>query len=270
MTKSKSKYVGVDGCTGGWFSIGLDDGDGHDMKMCENFDNLDAHYPNAELILVDMPIGLEDTGACNDRLCDAEAKELLKGENGSMGRSSSVFPPPSRELIRKAKELCDYNKVNLWSRREYKNAGVQLQSFLLWWKIDEVDDFITKHVRNSSPEIREVHPEVCFWALNNRKFMSERKKAVKGRSERLQVLCQNEPLTDKIYKEALDDVHGREYVSHDDILDALVAAVTAKVAIMQYHGKPPTIPDKPPKDSKGLPMEMVYVIPNSPSKGSLC
>ena len=30
---SKSKFVGVDGCPYGWFSIGLDDGSGLPMEM---------------------------------------------------------------------------------------------------------------------------------------------------------------------------------------------------------------------------------------------
>ena len=46
-------------------------------------------------------------------------------------------------------------------------------------------------------------------------------------------------------------------VAKDDILDALVAAVTARVD----HDRLKTIPDCPPKDCKGLPMEMVYYKP---------
>ena len=43
-------------------------------------------------------------------------------------------------------------------------------------------------------------------------------------------------------------------VAKDDILDALVAAVTARCG----HDRLQTIPNCPPKDCKGLPMEMVY------------
>ena len=43
----------------------------------------------------------------------------------------------------------------------------------------------------------------------------------------------------------------------DDILDALVAAVTVKIGRERYQ----TLPPNPCKDSRGLPMEMVYYKP---------
>ena len=32
MTMSKSKFVGVDGCPYGWFSVGLDNSDGYEVQ----------------------------------------------------------------------------------------------------------------------------------------------------------------------------------------------------------------------------------------------
>ena len=41
----------------GWFSVGLDDGSGFCVKKHEKFEDVVKFYPNACLILVDMPIG---------------------------------------------------------------------------------------------------------------------------------------------------------------------------------------------------------------------
>ena len=55
----------------------------------------------------------------------------------------------------------------------------------------------------------------------------------------------------------LADSFPRNRVAKDDILDALAAAVTGWLA-GSGRGKLATLPSEPPKDAKGLPMEMVY------------
>ena len=46
----------------------------------------------------------------------------------------------------------------------------------------------------------------------------------------------------------------RKVVARDDILDALVAAIIATRGEDQLK----TVPEDPPKDARGLPMEMVF------------
>ena len=75
MTMSKSKFVGVDGCPAGWFSVGLDDGPGYEVKAFKTFPELLAHYREARLVLVDIPIGLPQGEEGRD--CDPEARQLL-------------------------------------------------------------------------------------------------------------------------------------------------------------------------------------------------
>ena len=58
--------------------------------------------------------------------------------------------------------------------------------------------------------------------------------------------------------EALRD-HGH-HAAPDDILDALAAAVTAREG---YPDRLETVPDEPPRDARGLPMEMVFYNPTS-------
>ena len=83
--------------------------------------------------------------------------------------------------------------------------------------------------------------------------MEHPKKRKKGQDERICVLEGIEPRTQAIFNKALSDFL-RKCVAKDDILDALAAAVTARLG----HDQLQTIPKCPPKDCKGLPMEMVY------------
>ena len=103
MTMSKSKFVGVDGCPYGWFSVGLDNCEGYEVQVFKTFDELLDHYADARLVLVDIPIGLPQGGEGRD--CDREARKLL-----GRPRGSSVFPTPTRPTVKQAaKSPGDYH-----------------------------------------------------------------------------------------------------------------------------------------------------------------
>ena len=104
-----------------------------------------------------------------------------------------------------------------------------------------------------TPRIREVHPEVCFWALNKGEAISSRKQRPEGREQRLRVLGEVDPNAKQIYGEAWSKFFRKGVVRHD-ILDALAAAVTAH----QGGDALGTLPKCPPLDPRGLPMEMVF------------
>ena len=240
-----SKYVGVDGCKGGWFSVGLEqNGNFCESIVFEKFGQLLEHYKDAKLILVDMPIGLPEEGERRD--CDSEARGKIRP------RSSSVFPAPTRVMARDIKDGLKFEKKS--------GLGISRQTFSIGCKTAEVDEIMANRTPNRKPQVREVHPELCFWALNNGCPMEFKKKCKEGQSERLRVLEKVEAHIKKIFEEACSKFKKKD-VGWDDILDALVAAVTA------YKGhdqgtlqKLPTLPEgkDPPKDSKKLPMEMVY------------
>ena len=82
--------------------------------------------------------------------------------------------------------------------------------------------------------------------------------------ERIQVLKDVEPRTQQIFDEACRRFLDR--AAEDDILDALVLAVTA----YRGCGRLQTFPNQPPKDAKGLTMEMVYYTPRPSDRQSLC
>ena len=242
---AKSEFVGVDGCRSGWFSVGFDSEGGYELKVFPAFSELVDYYCEAKLVLVDIPIGLPE--GPGGRKCDSKARNVLED------RKSSVFPTPTRQTVKEAVEspaaYCCANAIE----RAIAEKGISKQAFAIAPKIGEVDRLLRSRDSNGTPVVREVHPEVCFWALNGQKAMKFNKKKDAGEMERLRVLERSEPRTRAMYSEACRRFAGGG-VGKDDVLDALVAAVTARCG----HGRLKTIPGCPPTDDKGLPMEMVY------------
>jgi predicted RNase H-like nuclease len=73
--KTLGKYIGVDGCRAGWISV-TDDGRGPSFRIFTTMRELLDASPEAELVLVDIPIGLP-WRECPTRPCDFEARKLL-------------------------------------------------------------------------------------------------------------------------------------------------------------------------------------------------
>ncbi len=248
----KSEFVGVDGCPYGWFSIGFDSKGCYELKVFPAFSELFDYYAEAKLILVDIPIGLME--GPKRRECDEEARKLLKH------RSSSVFTAPTRQTVEQvARSPGDYDYAKrieqCATKTECSREGrkISKQAFAIAPKIAQVDRLLRCRDSNATPRVREVHPEVCFWALNQKKAMKSSKKTVSGEQQRLEMLERVEARTREIYHDACRRFVGGG-VAKDDILDALVAAVTARCG----YGRLKTIPESPAVDSKGLAMEMVY------------
>ena len=61
--------------------------------------------------------------------------------------------------------------------------GISKQAFAIAPKIAEVDEVMRDRVGGAGPAVREVHPELLFWALNGRKAMESSKKSRQGRDE---------------------------------------------------------------------------------------
>ncbi len=248
----KIEFVGVDGCRSGWFSVGFDSEGGYELKVFPAFSELVDYYRDARLVLVDIPIGLPE--GPGGRECDSEARGKLKG------RSSSVFSAPTRQTVgQAARSPGDYDCATKTEQGATKTRcnpegkKISKQAFGIAPKIAQVDRLLRYRDANATPKVREVHPEVCFWALKGQSAMKYNKKSDSGEEERLRVLKGIECRTREIYREALHRFVGGG-VGKNDMLDALVAAVTARCG----HGRLKTIPGCPPEDRKGLPMEMVY------------
>jgi len=99
-------------------------------------------------------------------------------------------------------------------------------------------------------KVREIHPEISFWALNGKKPMQYNKRKPLGRKERMELLSGIFQNLERIIAKARKP----KEVATDDILDALVAAWTAGQTVM---GKAGTLPQSPELDRKGLKMEIL-------------
>ncbi len=239
-------YVGADGCKAGWFAVRLGEGSDWEVNRFPNIERLWGQYKSARLILLDVPIGLPDEGH-NERSCDKEARKLLAE------RHSSVFPVPCRAAVYSKKEKAScINKQKTGRKLSRQSLGIIL-------KIREVDQLLREDMSTRS-RIREVHPEVCFWALNHGKPMqhSKTKEREQAFLERMQVLLSIYPYTQEIVDYALRK-YLRKDVARDDILDALVAAVTALAEEKLLYL--PKVAE-PEWDSHGLPMQMAYHLPH--------
>jgi predicted RNase H-like nuclease len=194
-------------------------------------------YPEADLTLIDIPIGLPST---TKRRCDGEARRLL-----GPSRASSIFPVPCRAALaaHDYREACAINKRVL---------GVELskQTWNILPKIREVDDWLRQ---DDKPRLRECHPELAFWAFAGGRIMGYSKKTKEGRDERLALLRAYFRHADDLYAAALS-AYTRKSVAADDIIDALALALTARLS----GGGLLRVPTHPQLDAMGLPMEMVY------------
>ncbi len=246
MTLQFSKKIaGVDGCKGGWFAFFLDGGRLRSQmfgSIGELFNAVDA-----DLILIDIPIGLRDEGPL-ERLCDLGARKIL-----SPKRKPSVFRTPSRT------SLNENNHSNASStNRRYTGKGLSKQSFNIMPKIKEVDGFIQSSIyrlHKGKSVIREAHPEVCFWGLSGGLEMRHSKKEYLGKCERVQLLKRYLPEAEVLLSHAREG-NRKGQVADDDMIDALCCAVTA-----MHSDFLSTFPTQPEVDSKGVVMEIVYCDP---------
>lgn len=245
MPHPEATVYGVDGCPAGWFFIRL----GSDGKIvgdvAERFEAIVNEAGDSDRIFVDIPIGLPK--GVERRPCDVEARRVMRGSD----RVNSVFTTPSRGVLR-AETFEEANRIS-W---EIAARGVSRQTWGIIPKIREMD----KLIRNSPKAlniVREVHPEICFWALAGGKPMSHSKKKRAGGKnigieERLDVLKCFRPTIRDDYRKIRQKFY-LGHVARDDILDAMAAAITA-----QAPDACRTLPERPPVDACGLRMEMVY------------
>ena len=232
------QFVGVDGCKKGWFAVALDSGQNWAINAYKSIDELWQAMNSASMMFIDIPIGLPDSGR---RACDLETRNLL-GRRGA-----SVFAVPSRKALQSKnyRQACRLNQDVL-------GVKLSIQTWNITAKIKEIDNWLQRN-RQAQSIVRESHPELCFWALAGEHIMGHSKKTAQGFAERCSILQKQYSRTEAIVKQALNQFR-RKDLARDDILDALVLAVSARFSA----GKPKTVPLTPPVDEKGRPMEIVY------------
>jgi len=251
-TKQSFKIAGVDGCKGGWLVAIVEvKGKRHSFELTcmpppiTNFSDVLWATKGCKVVCIDIPIGLSDR---DRRRCDQKAKEILGN------RQCCVFFAPIRPILSYKR----YPAANRTSRC-LSGHGLSIQSFNIMDKIHQVDSVMTP---NKQKRFREVHPEVCFWALNHGQPMQRKKTTDAGRKDRMRVLA---PIFQNLRGIVTKDNRAKG-VKVDDILDALVAAYTAGQVVLDNYS---TLPARPQRDGKGLRMEILCPAACDPKFGVL-
>lgn len=230
--------AGADGCRRGWFRASRETGSGElRFDLYREASELLRAAPSPRVLGLDIPIGLPESGA---RACDREARAVLGA------RRNSVFDAPIRSALRAATREEASRITELRDGRR-----VSTQAWGLYKKILAVDALLVTS-GEARARIREVHPEVCFWAWNGGAPMRAAKKTPAGMRQRKALV--EKWLGAGVLARARK-LHPARDVADDDILDAIAALWTAtRIA----DGRARTLPKTPPVDATGLRMEIVY------------
>ncbi len=224
--------AGVDGCRAGWvaFKVEL-------PSLVTSVELIDLPVllrkrpPELSLLGIDIPIGLLD----GSRACDKASRKLV-----GQPRGTSVFAAPCRASLT-AKNHAEASTIN----QQKTGSGLSQQAFGIGSKIKQVDDAITPETQQWAFE---VHPDVCFWALNGDRPMAHNKKTKGGAADRLSVL---NPIFPKIGHHLGSRPQG---VGKDDLLDAAAAAWTA---LRRHRGEAKCVCPAE-RDEKGLAVTICY------------
>jgi predicted RNase H-like nuclease len=196
--------LGVDGWRGRWAGALLDGGTVTLLDLPDVSAVLAV--PGVELVAIDMPIGLSDTGV---RHCDVAAARRLHG----LGAAGSVFPTPVRAVL----ATDDYAEARALSRAATDPPRApSAQAFQLVKAIRQLDDALGDP---PTDRVVEVHPELAFRALD--RGVSDRKGSARGTVQRLRAL---RPVMD--VEEAL--ARAPAGIPMIDALDACAAAWSAQ------------------------------------------
>ena len=233
--------AGVDGCKSGWFVVlWRTDENRFTSRVVRDFAAVLAFAEAAGIIAIDIPVGLLDKALPGGRLCDVFARKLLHPN-----RMSSVFSAPVRGTL----ESSTYTEALTINRgSSHHDRGLSKQCFGILPKIREVDLLMSPDLQK---RVREVHPELSFRSLNNGGTLSYPKHTLEGRTERLDLLVRNG------FASFIAQTLGTrlKHAAPDDMLDACAACWSARQIAA---GAASRIPPDPPRDARGLCMEMWY------------
>lgn len=237
--RSRMEWVaGVDGCRGGWAAVWLAwDGCRVRRRACGVYSAIEdiVHHPcSPMMVAVDMPIGLLDIWEPGGRLCDRQARQRLHQ------RASCIFTPPLRSWL----TVTSYEAV--------RGYGMSRQAFHLIPKIRELDRVLTPALQR---RVVEAHPELAFSRLLGHP-PRENKRTRAGLCERAEALAAVDLGSDgnlEAWIRLCAVAHHRRIVAPDDMMDALVLAWTA---LQVSRGRGIRLPEQPPRDARGLRMEI--------------
>jgi len=236
----KDRYVGVAYREESWLAVSFTEAGYEEATVFDGIGDCWAAYEeDARLLLVDIPIGLVESGDPSRR-CDALARELLGP------RSGTVFDPPVREAARK-------RRYSTADRVHERKAGEAL-SEAAFERSDAIAmcDELLQEVPEAAVVIRSAHPELCFRAFANEPLEHDATTAA-GYAERMRTLARQDRDAPPVVQKVAEATTGHD-VSVAAVLDAVVLAYTAAPG----GGELQTLPAEVPIDASGLPIELVY------------
>ena len=218
------KWLGVDGCRGGWLAVLLDDDGPNRFEIVAPIGEI-ARFA-ARRALIDIPIGLPESGR---RSCDLAARELLGAAR------SRVFLDARRPLL----GFASYAAASAWAKADGK--GISKQLFNILPKIGEADRFID---RARQDVFVEAHPELVFQRLNGGEALPS-KKTADGLQRRRALVAAHGIADVASWEAALPRAAARV----DDLLDACALAIAARTPAGP-------VPCRAETDARGLRMEI--------------
>jgi predicted RNase H-like nuclease len=231
--------LGVDGAKSGWIAMWLGE-DGLAWCVYDSARELVDRHRGARVIAVDIPIGLSDR---DGRQADIQARKFVGGR-----RACSIFSTPVRGILDAASQAEASRR-----HREIDGRGFGAQSFAILPKIRQWDELLQgdAHARQM---VREIHPEVCFAALNGGlgHGLVDAKRTQTGMEKRIALLA---PVFGQEQVMGLVQAMPRREAATDDVLDALVALWSAGRIAAGCAGSLPA-PVMP--DATGLPATIWY------------
>jgi predicted RNase H-like nuclease len=211
-----------------------------DVWLCPTFTDVLRRAKGCAAVGVDMPIGLPDAPPAGGRACEVEARALL-----GRPRASSIFSTPARAVLEATTytEACALNRA-----RSVGGRGISKQTWGIVPKLREVDAAMTSRRQR---RVVEVHPELSFRAMNGGVTVAHSKASAAGALARVGLLHAHAGVSlADLERGAVALGSGAKL---DDLLDAVAAAWSARRVA---EGGALHLPAEPPRDAKGLRMEL--------------
>ncbi|MGB6163359.1 MAG: DUF429 domain-containing protein [Pseudonocardiaceae bacterium] len=224
------RVLGIDAYTKGWIGIELDCGTFVAAHIADRLTTLLAAVNDIQAVGIDMPLGLVETG---QRQADLDARAFV----GT--RRNSVFSVP-QQAVWKQKDIWhedSWEQANQRCRELTRDElspdgyGLSRQTWGLRVKLREANECLTT---NKYP-LHEVHPEVSFAAMNDKKPLEHSKISWTGHITRRALLARH-----GIHLP--DQLGNAGNARLDDVLDAAAAAWSAHRIATGYAGRLPAEP----------------------------
>lgn len=210
-------------------------------RTVSNLEALLALSEEPTVVGLDMIVGLPDRAQPGGRRCDREARDLL-----GTPRSRSVFSPPAHDAL----SATNYEEAQRRTRASGPDApGLSRQTYHLFPRLRTVADQVTPALQD---RIREVHPELSFYAMNDDTPLAESKHTDEGRAARVDLLGAH-GFSDV---EAAIETLSSGSLGADDVLDAHAACWTARRIHSGMAERCPPRDETAPRNSRGLRMEI--------------